>query len=52
MIDRGVIYAIVGDKYSVVPFNHWEWCKKSFESLKIHCPISHKLGDSRGAHDL
>ena len=41
MVDRGVIYAIVGDKYPLVPFRHWEWCKKSFGSLKLHCPDLH-----------
>jgi len=41
VIDRGVIYSITGDKYSSVPFKHWEWCKKSFGSLKLYCPDLH-----------
>ena len=41
MIEKGLIYVLLGDKYAFTGFPHWEWCKKAFGSLKLHCPDLH-----------
>tara|TARA_Y100000310_G_scaffold218885_1_gene220206 strand:+ start:260 stop:970 length:711 start_codon:yes stop_codon:yes gene_type:complete len=41
MIEKGLIYVLIGDKYVFTGFPHWEMCKKSVGSVKLHCPDLH-----------
>jgi len=41
VIEKGLIYVLIGDKYAFTGFPHWEMCKKSVGSVKLHCPDLH-----------